>query len=178
MPEYDKHAETPVTVDSLHHGKGVIYFAEIKPRSFVDVRQSEAMQSKALEEILRKMKAQKETVLGTALISSAENDDWPIGKRHSNLIVVGEGTLAHPRPFLDAKLEKSRTTVRTADSIVVSYPLVPAWKKLFSGDYAKEDLRPIAAFADDAITTLGKNININIDMPMGSIFTYMTAVKR
>lgn len=178
MPEYDKHAETPVTVDSLHHGKGVIYFAEIKPRSFIDVRQSEAMQSKALEEILRKMKAQKESVLGTALITTAESDDWPLNKRHSNVVVVGESLLAHPRPPLDPKLEKARTTVRTADTMVTSYPLVPAWRKLFTGAYAKEDLRPIAAFADDAIASLGKNITVNIDTPSDNFFAYMTAVKR
>lgn len=179
MTEQSPRLEQAPKIEQLNHGRSVVYVAEIKPRSFMDMTQDENMQSRALHEIVRKMKSRKETVLGTALITTAETDDWLANKMHSNLVVIGASTVVHPRPALDEKLESQKVMKVTPETMVMTYVMPPSWRKLYTGAFAAENLRPIAAFADQAIGKFGNQININIDTPnLGSFITYMTATKR
>lgn len=179
MSEAESSPEMQPQIEKITHGECVVYATNIRPNSEWTSMQSEAQQLRALAEISKKAKASKEKIIGTALLSTATDEDWPITRLRSTLIVIGSSPVAHPREPLSKEDQRFYQTQTSDDVLMGSTMLAPEWKNLYKGTISKDILMPVAHFADEAIQKLGKNINISVSLPnLGAWTAYMMATKR
>lgn len=179
MTETERSPEKSLTIEKIAHGDCVVYATEIRAHSVFNATQNEDQQLRALTEISKKTTAAKEKIIGTALLSTSSQDDWPASKLRSTLIVIGTSPVTHPREPLSKEAKRDYKTQATPDALLGTAMLVPEWRNLFKGTLSKELLKPVAHFADEAVKKLGKNINISVSLPdLGAWTTYMMATRR
>jgi len=165
MTETERSSEKPLAIEKIAQGDCVLYATDIRANSFFDATQNEAQQLLALTEISKKITAAKEKIIGTALLSTSSQDNWPASKLRSTLIVIGTSPIRHPREPLSKEAQRDYKTQATPDVLTGTAMLAPEWRNLYKGTLSKEVLKPVVYFADEAVKKLGKNINISAHLP-------------
>ena len=179
MTETERSSEKPLAIEKIAQGDCVLYATDIRANSFFDATQNEAQQLLALTEISKKITAAKEKIIGTALLSTSSQDNWPASKLRSTLIVIGTSPITHPREPLSKEAQRDYKTQATPDVLTGTAMLAPEWRNLYKGTLSKEVLKPVVYFADEAVKKLGKNFNIPALCPVVGVGrTYMMATRR
>ncbi len=179
MPETEHTPEQLLTIDKITQGDCVVYATEIRQKSMLLATQDEDQQLRALTEISKKAAQSREKIIGTALLSTSTQEDWPVTRLRSTLIVIGSSPVTHPREPLGKDAKRDYQIRMSQDTMLGTAMLAPEWQNLFKGGLSKDVLRPVAVFADDAIQKLGRNINVSVSLPnLGAWTAYMMATKR